>query len=61
MNKFKVGEVVEVPESVMKRVPGIVVSFDEGQEKYLIRFGALQQLYFSEDEIELWDPKRYKK
>lgn len=57
MDKFKVGDLVEVPDSSMKSVPGVVVYFDEKQEKYLIRFGGSQQLFYSENEIVVWNPK----
>ncbi|WP_316745218.1 hypothetical protein [Pedobacter antarcticus] len=52
--KFKVGDGVTVTKGPMKRIYGTVIFFDEKTGKYLIRFGSAQQLYYTEDQLEVW-------
>lgn len=55
MNKFKTGETVKLPSEMYPNVPGTVISYNEKKEQYLVRFNGVQQLYFSEDQLKLWD------
>ena len=57
MTKFKTGENVALPESKYPGVPGVVISYNNKTEKYLVRFNGIQQMYFSEDELTVWDKK----
>lgn len=52
--KFKVGDGVTVTTGPMKKIYGTVIFFDKKSEKYLIRFGSAQQLYYTEDQLEIW-------
>lgn len=52
--KFRVGDGVTVTSGPMKRIYGTIIFFDKKAGKYLIRFGAVQQLYYTEDQIEIW-------
>lgn len=55
MNKFKVGSQVELPKEMHPGVPGTVIMVDEKKEKYLVRFNGVQQQYFTEDQLKIWD------
>lgn len=50
MNKFKIGDIVF---AIYGKHPlvGTVVHFDEKEQKYLVRFSAVQQLYYAENEL----------
>lgn len=52
--KFKVGDGVNVTTGPMKGIYGTVIFFDKKAGKYLIRFGSAQQLYYTEDQLEVW-------
>lgn len=54
MERFKVGDMVGTTEGSMQHIPGTVVYFDQENEKYLVRFGGSQQMYYAEDEIVPW-------
>ena len=54
MEKFKIGDMVETTEGSMQHIPGTVVYLDQENEKYLVRFGGSQQMYYAEDEIVSW-------
>ena len=53
--KFNVGDGIAAPEGPMKNIYGIVIMFDKDGERYLVRYGEKQQLYFTEDQIRIWD------
>ncbi|GAA4917171.1 hypothetical protein GCM10023313_20980 [Mucilaginibacter defluvii] len=53
--KFNVGDRVTATEGPMKNVYGTVVLFDRSQNRYLVRYGEKQQLYFQEDQLRIWD------
>lgn len=49
---FKIGDIVQVNNA---KWIGTVVQFDDKQDKYLVRQSTIQQMYFSEDEITLFN------
>ncbi|MFS0749806.1 hypothetical protein [Oceanobacillus sp. 1P07AA] len=53
MDKFKIGDMVTVDDKHMP-VVGTVVYIDEKRERYLVRFGGSQQMYYAEEQITLW-------
>lgn len=53
MDKYKLGDLVQITDTSMKNLPGVVVYLDKKNEKYLIRVGT-QQLYFSENQLIPW-------
>ena len=50
MEKFKIGDMVYANYGTLPLV-GAVVHLDAKQQKYLVRFSAVQQMYYSEDEL----------
>jgi len=34
---------------------GTVIPFDKTENRYLVRYGEKQQLYFNKDQIRIWD------
>lgn len=50
--KFRIGEVVTLPETKYPGVVGTVIA--ENGEGILVRFNGTQQLYFEENELHLY-------
>lgn len=57
MDPFKLGEGVTATSGPFKGIYGVIVFYDEKQEKYLVRFTGQQQLYYPANEIILWSEK----
>ena len=57
MDSFKLGEGVTATSGPFKGIYGVIVFYDEKQEKYLVRFTGQQQLYYPANEIILWSEK----
>lgn len=55
MQKFKIGDGVSVISGPMKGLYGVIVYFYEEKGEYLVRFTGQQQLYYTEDQIQLWE------
>jgi|GEM_PF-2182981 len=55
MQTFQVGAVVQLPQKPWLGVTGVVVSYDAKRDRYLVRVGASQQVYFKADEIHLFE------
>lgn len=51
--KFKIGDGVTVTTGPMKGMYGVFISYDT-KMKYLIRFTGTQQMFFNEEDIQLW-------
>lgn len=51
---FKIGEGVSPVAGPFKGSYGTVIFFDAQNQKYLVRFGSDQQLYFKAAEIKGW-------
>ncbi len=49
---FKIGETVLLPESKYQGVVGIVIA--KNKSGILVRFNGTQQLYFNEDELQVY-------
>lgn len=54
MNRYSPGDSVTVTEGPLKGLFAIIVMFDDDQQKYLVRFGSLQQMFYPEDEVIPW-------
>lgn len=54
MTTFSIGDGVRVKEGPMQHLHGVVVYFREDDDTVLVRFGASQQMYYREDELEPW-------
>lgn len=54
MRKYNVGDGVRVTDGPMQGIYGVVVWFYEKQDKYLVRFSGLQQMYYDEEQILPW-------
>ncbi|CAM3652913.1 hypothetical protein SPPR111872_12760 [Sphingobacterium prati] len=51
--KFKIGDGVTVTTGPMKGMYGVFIYYDTTM-KYLIRFTGTQQMFFNEEDIQLW-------
>src|SRR5690606_34195547 len=51
--KFKIGDGVTVTTGPMKGMYGVFIYYDS-KMKYLIRFTGTQQMFFNEEDIQLW-------
>ncbi|WP_270089119.1 hypothetical protein [Sphingobacterium sp. SYP-B4668] len=51
--KFKIGDGVTVTTGPMKGMYGVCIYYDV-KMKYLIRFTGTQQMFFNEEDIQLW-------
>jgi len=51
--KFKIGDGVTVTTGPMKGMYGVFIYYDV-KMKYLIRFTGTQQMYYNEEDIQLW-------
>lgn len=54
MTTFSIGDGVRVKDGPMQHLYGVVVYFREDDLTYLVRFGASQQMYYREDQLEHW-------
>lgn len=55
MTTYNIGDGVRVKDGPMQHLHGVVVYFREDDHTYLVRFGASQQMYYREDEIQPWE------
>ncbi|QQU05262.1 hypothetical protein [Myroides odoratus] len=51
--KYKIGDGVTVTTGPMKGMYGVFIYYDT-KMKYLIRFTGTQQIFFNEEDIQLW-------
>lgn len=51
MQSFKAGDMVKLPQKPWQGVMGVVIFYDVKRDRYLVRIGADQKIYFGADEI----------
>ncbi len=56
MPEIKIGTTVKLP-APYTSVPGIVIFYDTAKDRYLVRIGVSQQLYFQAADLTAWDAK----
>ena len=54
MHSYSPGDSVTVTEGPFSGIFAIIVMFDDDQQRYLVRFGGQQQLFYAEDVIVPW-------
>lgn len=54
MDRFKIGDTVQITSKIMMGSVGTVVHLDEKRQKYLVRTTAQSQDYFTEDELKIF-------
>ncbi|GAB5058051.1 hypothetical protein COSHB9_24410 [Companilactobacillus alimentarius] len=54
MGNLKIGSMVKIadPTDAMKDQIGAVVYFDEKRNKILVRFGGVQQMYYTKNQLQ---------
>ncbi|EUJ25487.1 hypothetical protein MFLO_15356 [Listeria floridensis FSL S10-1187] len=55
MKSFQIGDTVRIEKGVMQHSIGTVVYFLEKEQKYLVRIGSDQQLYYLPEDLRLWE------
>jgi len=54
MDKFEIGNVVQITGPVMTGIVGIVVAYNAKREKYLVRVTEQLQNYFKASDLKLY-------
>lgn len=55
MKEFNIGDLVHLPEEQYSNIAGTVIYFNKKTNQYLVRFNGSQQLYFSSEQLSIWD------
>ncbi|MCH4057514.1 MAG: hypothetical protein LKE89_06260 [Lactobacillaceae bacterium] len=57
MTKFKIGDVVQLPQKTWQQITAVVIYYDTKADRYLVRVGASQQIYFRLNELTRYSAK----
>lgn len=56
MSKFNIGDTVQIQDGTRVGGVGTVVYYDEPRDRWLVRIGADFQNYYTDEQIELFQP-----
>lgn len=59
MQTFKIGDLVQLPQKTWHNIVAVVVYYDAKQDRYLVRIGASQQVYFTPTELTAYQPNNH--
>ncbi|WP_164508016.1 hypothetical protein [Lapidilactobacillus wuchangensis] len=51
MPTFKIGDLVQLPQKTWQNIIAVIVFYDAKHDRYLVRIGGSQQVYFTAAEL----------